>query len=962
MPLGPTAPAAPPASSIVPVTSAAAQAQRLTHKRSGSGKFRHSPGPANIALSAEAGSHNNAMIAAAALADAASIPFPPRERQRSLEDLRSSADQGTSEALSLSQAIAQSTQPLTTPVVERNVAESSGAAPAGRVIAVLATREDSRRDETEVEDETEDERDLKDRASAASAVAVIPGISNASDLASVATPLIAPPVAIPATTRDPITPGQPPDIATFAVEANLSTDTSLSTTPKVAQDGDATATLQTASLLDVPPLSSYRVDPDSGIIGCICGLEEDDGFTIQCDVCFRWQHCLCMNFNSPDEVPDIYKCYFCDETKWGKLDADECRRNTLARLEHDVDEAPEPLGSKAELEGILSTSLGTATESTKTKRKHLGSERGDKRRKLESKHDAPKTPIVNSGTNLNVAASSGAEASVQAKAIPPDLCNELLEGGVTAELYQGTYYKLRQNDYKTHRVKLKFEEAAALDSQLFGGAIEVMTKAQFQLIKLSMVILPHHDAVNPRKTPANNTSIAVRLYQESFKPKFTGHTKLGLFIKATEPNGSIPAETPIIEFMGEWGLFDDYKEDKTNQYGLLWVPKPRVLKVELPTGAAESPLTVVSDARFVGNESRFIRTACPANSNCYIKPVFISDNKTFRLLVVTSKQISFIEGQSDEELRLDWQWDPRHPILKMLELAKADSEALETSVLTGVQSMPATTGDGGPGAFRFDQITESEKAILIASIDCILTFAECACGTAEVPHSQCAIFKTKKAVASMLRSSRKSVRVGTLGLSKSKETLILNRTPRTYVPWPERHAQRDRLIINNLIGRSDDAAGSAENVALNNDGSHASTDGAALVTTEVRSTESAQVRKLQPPEPSRTLTYRQQLVAKSRKLKELHLNVDSEVGGLLTVPVMPELIIRIENEISKRIAIPKADIVGANLEMSPAEQKVAQEPTRVSTSAESFSGAATSLPPKSMVKKLSFADYKKKMK
>lgn len=902
------------------------------------------------------------MIAAAALADAASIPFPPREQHLSREDHKSGAELETSVSLLLSQAIAQSTQPLAAPVAERNVAKLSETTPAGRVTAVLATREDSRRDETEVEDETEDERDLKDRAIGAGAVTVTRSMSNVSDLASVATPLFAPPVAIPATTHDSITPVQPADVATSAVEATFKTGTIVPATPKV--QGDATPALQAASLLDVPPLSSYQVDPDSGIIGCICGIEEDDGFTIQCDVCFRWQHCLCMNFTSPDEVPDIYKCYFCDDTKWGKLDAEECHRNTLARLEHDGDETPELLEPKTELEGILSTFLGTATESTKTKRKHLGSERGDKRRKLESKRedDAPKTPIVNSGTNFNVATVSGTNASAQAKVLSPDLDNELLEGGVTTELYQGTYYKLRQNDYKTQRVKLKFDGAAAFDSHNFGGAIEVMTKAQFQLVKLSMVILPNYDALNPEKNHHNATSVAVRLYQENFKPKFTGHTKLGLFISTSEPSGSIPAETPVIEFMGEWGLFDDYKEDKTNQYGLLWVLKPRVLKVELPTAAAELPLTVVSDARFVGNESRFIRTACPANSNCYIKPVFISDNKTFKLLVVTSKRISFLEGQNDEELRLDWQWDPRHPILKMLELAKVDSEALETPTLTGLKSMPATTGDGGPGAFRLDHLTESEKAILIASIDSILTFAECACGTAAVPHSQCAIFKTKKAVASMLRSSRKSVRVGTLGVSRSKETLILNRTPRTYVPWPERQAQRERLIITNLINPSDDDAGSAKNGAVDHEGSHKSTDGATLVPTEVSGIEMAHSRILQPLEPSRTLTFRQQLVAKSRKLKELRLHVDSGDGGLLTVPVMPELIIKIENEISKRIEFPKADTVGGKLEDSPVEQNDAPEPTRAPTLTESTTGVAASPPPKTMVKKLSFADYKKMMK
>ena len=29
---------------------------------------------------------------------------------------------------------------------------------------------------------------------------------------------------------------------------------------------------------------------DEGVIRCICGTTEDDGFTIQCEKCFVWQH------------------------------------------------------------------------------------------------------------------------------------------------------------------------------------------------------------------------------------------------------------------------------------------------------------------------------------------------------------------------------------------------------------------------------------------------------------------------------------------------------------------------------------------------------------------------------------------------------------------------------------------------------------------------------------------------
>lgn len=59
--------------------------------------------------------------------------------------------------------------------------------------------------------------------------------------------------------------------------------------------------------------SSMGIDEvvaDSGSIRCICGNEEDDGFTIQCESCFVWQHASCMGILR-NSVPDVYLCDQC---------------------------------------------------------------------------------------------------------------------------------------------------------------------------------------------------------------------------------------------------------------------------------------------------------------------------------------------------------------------------------------------------------------------------------------------------------------------------------------------------------------------------------------------------------------------------------------------------------------------------------------------------------------------------
>lgn len=52
-------------------------------------------------------------------------------------------------------------------------------------------------------------------------------------------------------------------------------------------------------------------DDDGGVIRCICGINDDDGFTIQCDRCLVWQHCACFGMSS-SSVPDEYLCELCD--------------------------------------------------------------------------------------------------------------------------------------------------------------------------------------------------------------------------------------------------------------------------------------------------------------------------------------------------------------------------------------------------------------------------------------------------------------------------------------------------------------------------------------------------------------------------------------------------------------------------------------------------------------------------
>lgn len=509
----------------------------------------------------------------------------------------------------------------------------------------------------------------------------------------------------------------------------------------------------------VPSLESYKVDPDSGAIGCICELADDDGYTIQCDICFRWQHCLCMGFKTSDEVPEAeYRCYYCDPKKWGRIDAEKCRAETLARLDRDRTEK--------EAKEIMQSNL---------KRKASTSEKPERKKRAENgitssdKVQGPLNPGV-----IEV------EPSIVDNL--PNKDNELLTDGVTAEAYESVYFRTKINDYKTPEIKATFETWGEKVRELYEslpkaqqkkpiGGVEVMSMAQFKALKLSRLILPNHGkyleshkANAPKKGKFNKTAIHVGPYSENQKQKFGGFSKLALIMTSdVGETTEVPTGTTVIEYVGELDILLNYAADNTNQFSLWGTTKPRVADSCIQTGI--DSLDIVLDSRFVGNEARFIRKACHNASNCALKVVYIPESNLFKFLVVTTRPISFLPSKAEEELRLDWKWASTHPINKV-------SEA---------------------GQCKFDQLEDSEKAALISCVDNILHFTECGCSTSNANLS-CSIFKVKKATSYLLRSTRKASGISTVNLMRPKDELVIVLSKYSHVLWDQRLLERARLI------------------------------------------------------------------------------------------------------------------------------------------------------------------------
>lgn len=64
------------------------------------------------------------------------------------------------------------------------------------------------------------------------------------------------------------------------------------------------------------------------IINCTCGITEEDGLMIQCELCLCWQHAYCNNIQKENEVPEKYICYICQHP---------VRQRTSKKYMHDQD-------------------------------------------------------------------------------------------------------------------------------------------------------------------------------------------------------------------------------------------------------------------------------------------------------------------------------------------------------------------------------------------------------------------------------------------------------------------------------------------------------------------------------------------------------------------------------------------------------------------------------------------------
>ena len=421
------------------------------------------------------------------------------------------------------------------------------------------------------------------------------------------------------------------------------------TSPKLTEDS-------TTKHKTWPVLDSYIVDPDSGIITCICGFDDDDGFTIQCDHCYRWQHAVCYGIEDINEVPEQYLCNVCQPRK---LDTKAARQRQKRQREALLNKSTETSdGQEFKRRKIDEDEEHESTDEIGT----------DGHKENQSKTTGQRTSKTTTTTQTTT--TNNPPVTNQIISIVPDIRRKehLLP---PKEAFPSVYLSIDESRYEDKYVKLFIERHKNDDCVIPYNSLEF-----------------------------KSIPIEVKSYNEANNARyFPGFMKLGVFLTEGCQN-----EDYITEMVGHLNFQKNYLMDPRNQYRIWGTPKRKV------TFHENWPLTI--DQRSCGNYTRFLRRSC--HPNVKLVTIRLSDG-SIKFVLRATRAI-----QDGEELYIGWQWDLRHPILQIIN-----------------------------GTTDFESFDDTVKYSLIHSVDTILSNCECGCGNTS---KDCYLLSIKKISQSLMKS------------------------------------------------------------------------------------------------------------------------------------------------------------------------------------------------------------------
>ncbi|KAI9308207.1 hypothetical protein BJ944DRAFT_117527 [Cunninghamella echinulata] len=464
---------------------------------------------------------------------------------------------------------------------------------------------------------------------------------------------------------------------------------------------------------------------ENGTIECICGNDEDDGFTIQCECCYTWQHGKCVRIK-PDKVPIHYACYRCSKRNRLKKEAQHSlKEDSLRNNDHEqqiLHSFTTTMTNKNEKKGLkkfygnqsrdifsnnsshipthIKYNKSQQTTSTFTN-KHIihhyensinqYSNKSIQKSKSNPSYDHHHHHTIGKNEHDNASIvnthfysdddgndddydklvkpfdySTTSSTSSSFSSSSPTLSSSSLSSSTSSPFTTTSITATTSKKHKHHTRASSPNKFERVNRNIIKHKIvKTIMQEAYDKWKLSK------NNNNGKMVSLDASSLIPTIPKASARPlwkSLTGsYTKEDIAIrKGLFADIHIPKDRFILEINGEIMVKSNYKSKPYSIYQTLHTPEDRIFFYP--------GLDLMIDTTYCGNDSRLVRRSCYPNAT--VKPIILSHNSkdtTIHLGLFATELI-----QKSEELCIAWQWQRDSFIWKLYKDWKNGSDCLLT--------------------------------------------------------------------------------------------------------------------------------------------------------------------------------------------------------------------------------------------------------------------------------------------
>lgn len=459
---------------------------------------------------------------------------------------------------------------------------------------------------------------------------------------------------------------KPPTPDPHFLRRDSMTDISYSVTPHAGHD------YSPAPLVQAPSAQHLRngafleegAQEDDGQISCICGFFDDDGWTVQCDKCNKWQHQACYYPHYEDRSLPEELQHYCVECNPRPIDSQGARIRQRARRD--------------EAESMLNGAKRPAPKNHKKKVKEPGYTNGwplDKtRHDRNSASPRDQQPPSKRPKTSHRPSDSLTNASTKGHSRKRTVSNVNHRRSVSRSpdspipVYSHEFLRCySDNDWAIAETNLHNSIAVSDALSLWLNAPDDTFKEMHNGLEKSQVLMRWDGELDDIP---NKAQLEIVENSHDEMRQIDGQVPCWKHLTVQEP---LATGAYIGELKGHVGFKDDYYEDETNRWSDLRHPEPFVF--------FHPKLPIYIDARNEGTELRYVRRSCKPNANLQI---LVTDQTHYRFCFMALQQID-----PGDEIAVSW--ETTHSVPELFRRGVESASELATKDLQRLSSWVSTT-------------------------------------------------------------------------------------------------------------------------------------------------------------------------------------------------------------------------------------------------------------------------------